>query len=113
MKTSPALTVPCPTCHVGPGKPCRSYRDIAIHSARRQVLADSRPPKPVLRGPDGLPVAVVVGKTGGPVVDNNESWPPWETGPVSGCAAGSNPGLGGVLWCPAHRRHEELSPAWD
>jgi len=41
--TDLALTVPCPTCHVKAGQPCRSYRAVAIHQARRQALAD-RPP---------------------------------------------------------------------
>lgn len=41
--TDLALTVDCPTCHVKAGKPCRSYRAIALHQARRQALAD-RPP---------------------------------------------------------------------
>jgi hypothetical protein len=41
--TDLALTVACPTCHVRAGQPCRSYRAIAIHQARRQALAD-RPP---------------------------------------------------------------------
>ena len=35
-----ALNVPCPTCHVGAGQPCRSRRAISLHQGRREALAD-------------------------------------------------------------------------
>jgi len=121
MTIDPALNVPCPTCRVGAGKPCRSRHAVSIHRARREALADlgvqagrllaaSRQElrRPVRQGV-GPPEPVLVGRTGGPVPDDGEDWPPWEPGP--GCAAESNPGLGGVQWCPVHRRHEELHPA--
>ena len=108
----PALNVPCPTCRVEAGQPCRSRRAISIHQGRREALADlsgqagqllgagrQEPQKPAHRGSVTSPVPVLVGKTGGPVTDDDEDWPPWERGPVS---------VTGVAWCPAHRRHEEL-----
>ena len=95
----PALTVPCPTCRVGSGQPCRSRRAISLHQARRQALADlggqaaqllstaRQKPEP---GKPALPVPVVVGRTGaGNVIPPDEDWPPWEAAPVSvgGCSS--------------------------
>jgi hypothetical protein len=36
----PALNVPCPTCRVKAGEPCRSRRAISLHQGRREALAD-------------------------------------------------------------------------
>jgi hypothetical protein len=36
----PALNVPCPTCLVPAGKPCRSHNAIPVHQARRVALKD-------------------------------------------------------------------------
>ena len=86
MTIDPALNVPCPTCRAGAGQPCRSRRAISLHQGRREALADlggqaggllsaSRKPEPRKAGP---PTPVLVGKTGGPVTDDDEDWPPWE-----------------------------------
>ena len=121
MTIDPAFNVPCPTCHVKAGQPCRSRRAITIHQARREALADlsvqagqllaASRQKPEPRKPAVPPKPVLMGKTGGPVVDDNEDWPPWEAGPVSGCVAESKAGVGGLVWCLVHRRHEELHVA--
>ena len=84
----PALTVPCPTCHVSSGQPCRSRRAISLHQARRQALADlggragqllaASRQKPARRGSAAPPKPVLAGKTGGPVTDDDEDRPPWE-----------------------------------
>jgi hypothetical protein len=96
MAIDPALNVPCPTCRVKAGQPCRSRRAISLHQARRQALADlgtqadgllSREPesrKSARRenGSTARPVPVLVGVTGaGNVIPPDEDWPPWETGP--------------------------------
>jgi hypothetical protein len=111
----PALNVPCPTCRVRAGQPCRSRRAISIHQGRRQALADlsaqagqllSASPQPESRkmelrknGSTAPPKPVLAGKTGGPVPDDDENWPPWEKGPAPAV---------GLAWCPVHQRHEEL-----
>ena len=44
----------------------------------RLIYGDGAP------GPRGRafpPKPLLMGKTGGPVVDHNEEWPPWESGP--------------------------------
>ena len=96
MTVDPALNVPCPTCHVGAGQPCRSRRAISLHQARREALADlggqagqvlsasqpeSRKPTARKNGSTTPPVPVVVGRTGtGNVIPPDEDWPPWEVG---------------------------------
>lgn len=35
-----ALTVPCPTCRVRAGEPCRSRHAVTLHQSRRRALAD-------------------------------------------------------------------------
>jgi len=94
VKLDPALNVPCPTCRVGAGQPCRSRRAISMHQARRAALADlsaqagqllsaSREPesrKSARRknGSTAPPKPVLIGKTGSPVGDDGEDRPPWE-----------------------------------
>jgi len=94
----PALTVPCPTCRVGSGQPCRSRRAVSLHQARREALADlgtqagqllsagrQKPePRKLERAGSARPVPVVVGKTGtGNVIPPDEDWPPREKAPAS------------------------------
>ena len=81
----PALTVPCPTCRVGAGQPCRSRRAITLHQSRREALADlgvqadqllaAYPRKPV----QAQRQTVLVGRTGaGNMIPDDEDRPPWE-----------------------------------
>lgn len=84
----PALTVPCPTCYVKKGEPCRSRHAVTLHQSRRAALADlgrqadsllaADRPVPERREPGSRPVPVLVGKTGGPVPDDDEERPPWD-----------------------------------
>ena len=114
----PALNVACPACHVRPGMPCRSYRAVSIHQARRAALAvlgrqadqmlaahreptqrNASPPKPVLGGKTGTENMIPAGA---------EYWPPWEPPPVAGCLAESGITVTGLVWCPVHEEYEEL-----
>jgi hypothetical protein len=97
----PALNVPCPTCHVKAGEPCRSRRAITLHQGRRQALADltaqadgllsasrepesRKPPQRKNGSSTARPVPVLVGRTGvGNVIPPDEDWPPWEKGPMA------------------------------
>ena len=37
-KLDPEWTVPCPTCGVAAGEPCRSKHAIRLHQSRREAL---------------------------------------------------------------------------
>jgi len=87
----PALNVPCPTCRVKAGQPCRSRRAISLHQARREALTDlggqagrllaAAPRKPPPRKPERRTAGF--GKTGpeNPILADDADWPPWEQGP--------------------------------
>jgi hypothetical protein len=124
MKLDPALNVPCPTCHVKAGQPCRSRRAISIHRDRRGALADlsaqaaqllsaspgSRKPAQRKNGTTTPPKPVLIGKTGeeNVIPEDAEYWPPWEPPPVPGCLAESGITVTGMVWCPVHQEYEEL-----
>ena len=111
----PALNVPCPTCRVKAGQPCRSRRAISLHQSRRQALADlgvqagQLAAKPEPRK-SGAPVPVLGGVTGteNVIPETAEYWPPWEDPPVAGCLAESGVTVTGLVWCPVHGEYEEL-----
>jgi len=112
------LNVPCPTCRVKAGQPCRSRRAISLHQARRQALTDlggqagrilaATPRKPPLRKPERRTAGF--GTTGEESVipETAEWWPPWEEPPVAGCLALGGMGVTGLYWCPYHKEYEEL-----
>lgn len=88
MTIDPALNVPCPTCYVKTGEPCRSRHAVTLHQSRRQSLEDlgvqaddllaAYPRKPV----QAQRQTVFVGRTGeGNVIPADVDWPPWEAGP--------------------------------
>src|SRR5580704_8787284 len=96
-----ALNVPCPTCRVQAGQPCRSRRAISLHQGRREALTEldgqadrilaTAPRKPPLPKPERR--TAKFGTTGEESVipETAEWWPPWEEPPVPGCLA-----LGGM-----------------
>jgi len=85
------LNVPCPTCRVKAGQPCRSRRAISLHQARRQALADlgaqagrllaEEPRKPPLRKPGRRTAGFGRTKPENPILEDDADWPPWEQGP--------------------------------
>ena len=117
MTIDPALNVPCPTCRVGAGQPCRSRRAISLHQSRRQALAELGVQAGQLLAADrkpastsARPVPVLGGRTGteNVIPETAEYWPPWEEPPVPGCLAESGIPVAGLVWCPVHGEYEEL-----
>jgi hypothetical protein len=120
----PALNVPCPTCYVRAGEPCRSRHAIPMHKSRREALADlsaqagqilaANRPEPVRRPSNTAtatsPGSVVMGRTGAEniIPETVEYWPPWEHPPVPGCLAESGITVSGLVWCAVHKEYEEL-----